>query len=365
MSHTTFSVSAALPVFRYGKTVWRNAAFRLAEPPAADAESDNPAANDYDSPWKDALEQFFEPAMALLMPALHARVDWSKPVEFLDKEFQALSHHLPAGRQVVDKLARVSGLDGSLMFILVHIEVQGGAARLSLLRRMAERMAFYAFRIRDGFRPDSANGNLALFSMAVLTNSHRGPPVLTRAWEFLGCASTFQCPVVHLGQWWERWGELETLARTNPFAVVVMAQLLAHRHKGGDRLVPKTWLVRLLYEYNYSRDAILSVLRLIDWMLTLPSALAPDFEQATRAIEQEYTMSFVMSFERNAEARGKAEGKAEGMLSILQYQLSRKFGALPDWVDTRLKQADTDTLVLWSDRILFADTLEEVFEVRN
>ncbi|TCU93877.1 transposase [Paracandidimonas soli] len=96
-------------------------------------------------------------------------------------------------------------------------------------------------------------------------------------------------------------------------------------------------------------------------MLTLPSALAPDFEQATRAIEQEYTMSFVMSFERNAEARGKAEG----MLSILQYQLSRKFGALPDWVDTRLKQADTDTLVLWSDRILFADTLEEVFEVRN
>ncbi|WP_132477921.1 hypothetical protein [Paracandidimonas soli] len=222
MSHTTSSVSAALPVFRYGSAVWRNAVFRLAEPsavdsipdqPAVDGAAGKPAANDYDSPWKDALEQFFEPAMALLMPELHARVDWSKPVAFLDKEFQALSHHLPAGRQVVDKLTRVSGLDGSLMFILVHIEVQGGAARLSLLRRMAERMAFYAFRIRDGFRPDSANGNLALFSMAVLTNSHRGPPVLTRAWEFLGCASTFQCPVVHLGNGgsagrnWKPWRE--------------------------------------------------------------------------------------------------------------------------------------------------------------
>ncbi|SHH63060.1 hypothetical protein [Pollutimonas bauzanensis] len=48
--------------------------------------------NDYDSPWKDALEQYFEPALALLMPELHAIIDWSHPPQFLDKEFQAVSH---------------------------------------------------------------------------------------------------------------------------------------------------------------------------------------------------------------------------------------------------------------------------------
>ncbi|WPL19041.1 hypothetical protein Thiowin_04145 [Thiorhodovibrio winogradskyi] len=47
--------------------------------------SDKP---DYDSPWKEALEQFFPEFLALLFPAIHAEIDWSKGVQFLDKEFQ-------------------------------------------------------------------------------------------------------------------------------------------------------------------------------------------------------------------------------------------------------------------------------------
>ncbi len=36
-----------------------------------------PVANDYDSPWKDALEQFFPQAIQLLAPDLYALIDWS------------------------------------------------------------------------------------------------------------------------------------------------------------------------------------------------------------------------------------------------------------------------------------------------
>ncbi len=55
-----------------------------ADPQATDT-SDKP---DYDSPWKEALERFFPEFLALLFSAIYAEIDWSKGVQFLDKEFQ-------------------------------------------------------------------------------------------------------------------------------------------------------------------------------------------------------------------------------------------------------------------------------------
>jgi hypothetical protein len=42
--------------------------------------------SDYDSPWKEALERFFPEFLALLFPAIHARIDCRVPPEFLDKD---------------------------------------------------------------------------------------------------------------------------------------------------------------------------------------------------------------------------------------------------------------------------------------
>ncbi len=44
--------------------------------------------NDYDSPWKEALEKRFAEFLALLFPEIHREVDWSRPLEFLDTELQ-------------------------------------------------------------------------------------------------------------------------------------------------------------------------------------------------------------------------------------------------------------------------------------
>jgi hypothetical protein len=47
--------------------------------------------DDYDSPWKLALEEYFEEFKALFFPTAHADIDWSRPVEFLDKELQQVA----------------------------------------------------------------------------------------------------------------------------------------------------------------------------------------------------------------------------------------------------------------------------------
>ena len=63
--------------------------------------------DDYDSPWKAALEEYFEEFMAFFFSAAHAEIDWNRPVEFLDKELQQVALAAETGRRYADKLAKV------------------------------------------------------------------------------------------------------------------------------------------------------------------------------------------------------------------------------------------------------------------
>ncbi len=45
---------------------------------------------DFDSPWKEALDLYFQAFLLLFFPVIHDDIDWSRPVEMLDKEFQQL-----------------------------------------------------------------------------------------------------------------------------------------------------------------------------------------------------------------------------------------------------------------------------------
>ncbi len=264
------------------------------------------------------------------------------------------------GRRQANKLAKVRTVFERPAWLLVHAEAQGGGAGPRALAGLALRMQIYCYRIVDRHHIDLAQGSLGFASVAILTNSRGGPLQLDHRLEFQGSAESlgsgmqFRCPVIHLGQWWSRWAELEALARSNPFAVIVMAQLQAHAHhrNGTGRLAAKTHLVELLYRHGYGRDDIISLFRLVDWILILPPALEPAFEQALEAIEKEHNVAYVTSIERRAEFRGK--------LMTLQQQMVLKFGPLPSWAKARLEAADEAALSDWTGRILVAGTLEDV-----
>ena len=51
---------------------------------------------------------------------------------------------------------------------------------------------------------------------------------------------------------------------------------------------------------------------------------------------------------------GLAEGRAEGRAQILLHQLERKFGPLEESQRRKVREADADTLLEWSDRVLTA-----------
>jgi hypothetical protein len=74
-----------------------------------------------DSPWKEALDVYFRAFLLLLFRDIHDAIDWSRPVEMLDKEFQQLVPRAAQGRRTVDKLVKVWRKNGRAVWLLIHI----------------------------------------------------------------------------------------------------------------------------------------------------------------------------------------------------------------------------------------------------
>jgi len=329
------------------------------------------AAN-HDGAWKRALDFYFADFMVLLWPELHAQTDWTHPPVFLDKELQRLAVYKEGktrrgGRLLVDKLARVRLRSGRDMLALIHVEIQGPK-----LTGFAARMFHYHLALRE------KHPLLPVASLAVLTHRAQGPTTESYAYEHWGCSLTFTFPVVNLESWRGRSGELARLAPSNPFAVVVLAQLEANtRHPGQERLVRKTQLIRRLIDWRYNERQIQALFLIIDAMLTLPEPLEQAFTDIVNQLEEETHMTYVTSVERvrlqrerdkarqeglqKGLQKGQQAGQLKGAGELLAAQLTRKFGTLPDWAGVRLKQADEAALSRWAVQILDAQRIEDVF----
>jgi hypothetical protein len=117
-------------------------------------------AGDQDSPWKEALEQFLAPFLALFFPAIHDAIDWSRGYESLDKELQQVVRDARIGRRLADKLFKVLRKNGREAWLLIHIEIQGKSEKA-----FPERMFVYSYRIYDRYRR-------SVFSLAVLRDDN-------------------------------------------------------------------------------------------------------------------------------------------------------------------------------------------------
>ncbi len=61
------------------------------------------------------------------------------------------------------------------------------------------------------------------------------------------------------------------------------------------------------------------------------------------------------------ELRGEARGETRGEAKTLLKLLSLKFGTVPDWAEERINSADKKLLDHWVERVLVADTLDNLF----
>jgi predicted transposase/invertase (TIGR01784 family) len=258
--------------------------------------------NEYDSPWKEALDYYFQPFTELCFPVLSASIDWSSPLQTLDKELQQIAPQSETASRVVDKLFSVQLLSGGTEWILIHLEVQSQHAP-----RFAERVFVYFYRLRDKY-------DRQVVSLVVLGDNHPNWRPNRFIEENFGCRLEFQFPMVKLLDFADNVGELESSG--NLFAPVILAHLMTMQTAGNpdDRCRWKLRLLRPLYARGCQPKDVRQLFRVIDWMMALPQDLEIEFRSELEKIEQESHMPYITSVERLAKEEGRQEGRQEGRL---------------------------------------------------
>ncbi|MBE8969665.1 hypothetical protein IQ277_26640 [Nostocales cyanobacterium LEGE 12452] len=63
--------------------------------------------DEYDSPWKEAIETYFQECIEFFFPVAAEGIDWKQGYTFLDKELQQVVRDAELGQRFVDKLVQV------------------------------------------------------------------------------------------------------------------------------------------------------------------------------------------------------------------------------------------------------------------
>ncbi len=180
--------------------------------------------------------------------------------------------------------------------------------------------------------------------------------------------------------------------------------LVAERGFSDSELIPMRNLVAALFRLENSRapEDIIQVLELlIEWLHTpeqgelaralvvwlrrsllasrMPDIDIPEIEnlQEARTMLAERVKDWKKQWQEEARKegekdgrkegrkegrrKGRKEGRREGESSVLIKLMTRKFGALDPDIRRRILDASSDQLLNWAERLLTADTIDEVF----
>jgi Domain of unknown function (DUF4351) len=311
------------------------------------AKSDKPRA-DQDSPWKLVLRQYFREAIEFFFPDIAKAIDWTKPIEFLDKEFQKITPDAEIGRRFADQLVKVHRKRGAPLILLLHLEVQAAPEKI-----FPERMFIYAVRIFEYFHQPPV-------SLAILCDAKSDWRPQQYGFTTLGSSLQFNFTAVKLLDYQTQWSQLE--ASQNVFAIVVMAHLKTQETKrnAGDRKAWKFTLVKRLYERGYSRSDVLNLFKFVDWLMILPESLKRAFWEELKAYEEERKMPYMTSVEQIGYDRGKEERKGEETRSLISLQLEQKLGALSGLLTDRVYQLSPDRLQALAIALLRFESIDDL-----
>jgi hypothetical protein len=325
---------------------------------------------DADSPWKEILERYFARFVEFFFPEIFSEVAWEKGHEFLDKELQQIAPAAETGRRTVDKLVKVWLKDGSEIWTVIHVEIQGKADA-----GFAKRMYMYNYRLFD-------KHDRKIVSLAVLTDNRKNWRPNCYGYEICGCKVELQFPMVKLLDYRDDWDYLENSG--NPFAVVVMTHLkcLETRKDPDSRLKWKLLLVKRLYQRGYQKEDILELFRFIDWIMMLPEDIEQQFSDDIYRYEEDMKMPYVTSVERQGIKKGQLmgmevgiqqgvqQGIQQGTLRTFQesvmYALEARFETVPKSIRNKIKKInDMAVLKLLLKNAITAGSVKEFNKIMD
>ena len=292
--------------------------------------------SDFDNAWKEVLERYFAAFMAFFFPLVHREIDWSRGIEFLDKELRQAVRSGGRGKRAVDKLVKVWRKDGLEAWVLVHVEVQS-QVELAFPQRMYIYNTFLFGRHKR-----------CVVSLSILGDTDVDWRPRSFESELWGCRALLEFPVVKLLDYESR---LEELASSeNPFAIVVIAHLKTQAtvRDFESRFQWKVRILRWLYREGRSEEEFADLFRFLDLVMLLPADLEAQFEKEIEQYEEVRKVEWISNYERRAIKRGMQRGIQQGIQqgavqtareAVLEV-LSLRFQAVPPSLSERIHQLE-------------------------
>ncbi len=285
------------------------------------------------------IGELFEDFLLFFKPELHAKVDFTKEVEFLQQELYQKVMDKKKGRQWADQLEKVHLKDGEEKWILVHVEVQSDNEK-----DFAKRMFQYFYRIYD--RHDKE-----IVAIAVMTSPHESIFPTQFHYSFFCTELQYAYTNCKLNDYAN--GELEKSDKL--FSKVVLAAKYRNdtREDVDKRYAFKMKLMQeILKSDRYSHMEILAVFYFIDYLLRLPKELTeklydtmvPIIEKEVKQMVQfnneDLSPTMEAVFTRIRE-EGERKGIERGIEKVVLEMLKE---GLPDDLITKVTHMDKETI---------------------
>lgn len=293
---------------------------------------------DFDGAWKDALRALIRPALEFFLPAFASDVDWTEPVDFLDKELRTITSVPSKSTVLTDNLIRFQMASGLDEHLLVHVETQAKDEPEPFPFRMFR----YYYRALD-------RENLNVVALAIRTGTARDPGQFVV--ERYGTELSYRYNTYHALD-----ADAQELKLSeNP---MVLAVQQVHRVRGDDwkKKEALMQLLRLLTERGYSSRQKLRVFFFMEKVLHIVddeifAIYQKEVEELERTTEKARFLSSVerrgirkgfQEGEEKGRQEGEEKGRREAMLENARKMLARGFGPaqVADILDLPLEQVE-------------------------
>lgn len=292
--------------------------------------------------------------MDFYFPEFSAHIDWTQRPIFRDKELPGFGIGAAPDVMVADMLVEIGLLDGRQRRMLLHIEIQ------------AQRDTALGRRVHDyNYRIGKAYGRQVTSLVLLADDNLNWRPDFFRQ-PMRGSARTFTFTTAKLLDYA---ADLDALAAShNPIAWVTLAHVLTQQaqHDPDTLYAAKLHVTRLLFQHRWKPRRIMVLFDVVNWMMVLPEAYQRRYWRAVLRLRKEHEMKLLNPLEQmfldDGVKIGLEQGRAQGAVALLERQLTQRFGPLPQTVRKKLEKASVAQVEAWSDALLEAQSLKQVFK---
>jgi predicted transposase YdaD len=128
------------------------------------------------------------------------------------------------------------------------------------------------------------------------------------------------------------------------------------------RKVYKLALIKRLYEQGFSREDIINLYNLIDWIMTLTKDLEREFQEELSKYEEEKKMPYITSIERAGQLKGELIGELKGNQKLVIKLLNRRIGELKPLVIEQIRKLPVEQLEELAEALLDFSTVANLEE---